>query len=232
MRSTTKLAIAAGSCGCCRDGRSRRACPGAGASAGYSTGSRRPGAKRRRAASKCHTGAGEALIKGAGRYSFTKVDDGLLRLDSVSGQITVCSQHAAGWACEAVPEERAALEKEIGRLQDEVAALKAEIAALREPEPAATAAGRSDAAPEKPAAKDAAKDSAQSILPSPERHRTRPRRRSRMPGSRLVDMFVGFKNDVMRKGYCHRDASRRRPGMTRKDDAVPPLSDHRNRAAT
>ena len=65
------------------------------------------------------------------RYSFNRVDDGFLRLDNSSGQLSFCSPHSVGWACQAVPEDRAALEKEIARLQDEVAGLKKEVAALR-----------------------------------------------------------------------------------------------------
>src|ERR1700687_5033424 len=60
------------------------------------------------------------------RYAFNRVNDGFLRLDNQSGQVAFCSPHAAGWACQAVPEDRAALEKEIERLQDEVASLKKE----------------------------------------------------------------------------------------------------------
>src|ERR1035441_2556655 len=69
------------------------------------------------------------------RYTFNRVDDGFLRLDNSSGQIACCSPHAVGWACQVVPEDRAALEKEIARLQGEVASLKSEITALREPPP-------------------------------------------------------------------------------------------------
>src|SRR3990172_6371581 len=69
------------------------------------------------------------------RYSFNRVDDGFLRLDNSSGQIAFCSAHTVGWACQAVPEDRAALEKEIARLADEVASLKTEIAGLRAPLP-------------------------------------------------------------------------------------------------
>ena len=69
------------------------------------------------------------------RYTFNRVDDGFLRLDAVSGQVTICNQRPAGWACQAVPEDRAALEKEIARLQDEVTSLKSEVATLREPPP-------------------------------------------------------------------------------------------------
>jgi hypothetical protein len=67
------------------------------------------------------------------RYSFDRVDGGFLRLDGASGQIAFCGPRTVGWTCQAVPEDRAALEREIARLQDEVAALKADLAALREP---------------------------------------------------------------------------------------------------
>ena len=76
------------------------------------------------------------------RFSFERSKDGFLRLDSQTGQVAYCAPHSAGWTCEAVPEERTALEKVIGRLQDEVASLKSELAALREPRPPADLAPR------------------------------------------------------------------------------------------
>jgi hypothetical protein len=69
------------------------------------------------------------------RFSFDRVDGGFLRLDSVTGQVALCSQRDAGWTCQAVPEDRAALDSEIARLQDRVTALQSEIAALRAPPP-------------------------------------------------------------------------------------------------
>jgi hypothetical protein len=67
------------------------------------------------------------------RFSFNRVDGGFLRLDSVSGQVALCSQRDAGWTCQAVAEDRAALDAEIARLQGRVTALQSEIAALRAP---------------------------------------------------------------------------------------------------
>jgi len=67
------------------------------------------------------------------RFTFERSKDGFLRLDAQTGQVAYCTARSAGWTCEAVPEERTALEKEIGRLQDEVAGLRRELAALREP---------------------------------------------------------------------------------------------------
>ena len=67
------------------------------------------------------------------RFNFNRVDGGFLRLDNVSGQVALCAQRSVGWTCEAVPEERAAFDKEVARLQAEVDGLKTEIAALRAP---------------------------------------------------------------------------------------------------
>jgi hypothetical protein len=58
------------------------------------------------------------------RFSFHRVGDSFVRLDSVTGQVAQCSQNPAGWTCAAAPEERAALENEIARLQRENAGLK------------------------------------------------------------------------------------------------------------
>jgi hypothetical protein len=59
-----------------------------------------------------------------GRYLFQPTGDDVLRLDTRTGQVSVCGKRAAGWACEAVPDERTALESEIARLQGENANLK------------------------------------------------------------------------------------------------------------
>src|SRR5437899_1794910 len=73
-----------------------------------------------------------------GRYSFNPVTDGVLRLDTRSGQVSHCSRNDAGWACKVVPDERSALETEIARLQGENATLKKEIMARGLPLPGAT----------------------------------------------------------------------------------------------
>ena len=71
-----------------------------------------------------------------GRYSFSKVDAGFLRLDTQTGAVSVCSQRTVGWACQAVPEDRAVLENEIARLRSENVTLKKEILAHGLPLPA------------------------------------------------------------------------------------------------
>jgi len=58
------------------------------------------------------------------RYQFNRVEDGYLRLDLKTGQVSLCSRRAIGWSCLAVPDDRAALDGEIARLQGEIGALK------------------------------------------------------------------------------------------------------------
>jgi len=64
-----------------------------------------------------------------GRYAFSKVAEGFLRLDTQTGQVSVCSQRAVGFACQAAPDDRTVLENEIARLRAENAALKKEMLA-------------------------------------------------------------------------------------------------------
>lgn len=67
-----------------------------------------------------------------GRYTFTPTADGVLRLDTRSGSIASCHNRVAGWSCYAVPDERAALDTEIGKLTRENSQLKDDLARLKE----------------------------------------------------------------------------------------------------
>ncbi|HSJ41611.1 MAG TPA: hypothetical protein VK955_11215 [Xanthobacteraceae bacterium] len=69
---------------------------------------------------------------GNGRYVLSAVPDGVIRLDTRTGDVSTCNNSGAGWACYVVPDERAAFDAEIGRLQAENEKLKAQLAA-REP---------------------------------------------------------------------------------------------------
>lgn len=71
------------------------------------------------------------------RFTFHRTDDGYLRLDGRSGQVSICIRRPAGWLCQAVPDERTALENEIVRLQSDNAALKKELLAHALPLPEA-----------------------------------------------------------------------------------------------
>jgi hypothetical protein len=83
------------------------------------------------------------------RYSFSRVEEGYLRLDGRTGQVSICTRKPAGWACQLVPDERAALEAEIARLQGESAALKKELLAHDLPLPGGTSP-QSSVSPERP----------------------------------------------------------------------------------
>jgi hypothetical protein len=64
-----------------------------------------------------------------GRYALSPISDGVIRLDTRTGAVSTCNNAGAGWACYAVPDERAAYDAEIGRLQAENEKSKAEFKA-------------------------------------------------------------------------------------------------------
>jgi hypothetical protein len=80
-----------------------------------------------------------------GRYTFNKVDDGFMRLDTQTGEVALCNRRAVGWACLMAPEDRAALENEITRLRGENGALKKDILSHGLPLPPGVIPGASDA---------------------------------------------------------------------------------------
>jgi hypothetical protein len=83
-----------------------------------------------------------------GRYTLQPSGDGMVRLDTRTGTVSNCSNSAAGWACYAVPDERAALDTEIGRLQVENAKLKEQLASREQaPGKIEDALPKSDKAP-------------------------------------------------------------------------------------
>jgi hypothetical protein len=101
-----------------------------------------------------------------GRYSFSRIDDGHLRLDQRTGQVSVCTRRNMGWSCHPVPDERAALEDEITRLQRDNAALKQEMLARGITPPGGPVA-KAPSATEKPAIKlpsDAELDRAMAMM--------------------------------------------------------------------
>ncbi|WKA29290.1 hypothetical protein [Bradyrhizobium roseum] len=79
----------------------------------------------------CCAGAGQALAGPMpetenGRYALSPAGDGVLRLDTRTGAVSTCNNSGAGWACYTVPDERAAMDSEIGRLQSDIVRLQAE----------------------------------------------------------------------------------------------------------
>ena len=78
-----------------------------------------------------------------GRYSFSTVADGMLRLDTRTGAVSICARKDASWACTSVPDERQALENEIARLQRENGTLKKDLLARGLPLPGGVASAPS-----------------------------------------------------------------------------------------
>ncbi len=83
-----------------------------------------------------------------GRFALSPVPEGFLRLDTRTGAVSTCSSVKDNWVCRAVPDERAALDTEIGRLQADNKKLKEQLAQRD------TVTGKTDA----PLAKEDRKD--------------------------------------------------------------------------
>src|SRR4051794_18424675 len=62
-----------------------------------------------------------------GRYTLSPMADGVVRLDTRTGAVSNWSDKGNGWACYLLPDERAALDEEIGRLQRENENLKVQL---------------------------------------------------------------------------------------------------------
>jgi len=143
----------------------------------------------------------------SGRYSFNRVDDGLLRLDNETGEVAYCSARAAGWACEVVAIDRSASEAEtagaqkqvallgklnaaVAQLHDEVASLSREIADLKAPPPP----------PRPPADLTGPADKGNDLSVKLPTQQDVARAKDYLEGAwrRLVDMIVGLQKDIMR----------------------------------
>ena len=128
-----------------------------------------------------------------GRYTFSPTADGVMRLDTKTGAVSNCSNSAAGWACYAAPDERKALDEEIGRLQAENDRLKAQLASR---DPAASA--KSDA---KPAAPNTAENQRKIEIPLPsDQDMDRVMSFLQRAWKRLVDMANQMQKDVSSGG--------------------------------
>lgn len=128
----------------------------------------------------------DAVPSPTGRFSFAPAEGGYLRLDGTTGQVSFCSQRTAGWACQLVPDDRAALDAEIARLQGEIGKLKADIARAEPPRPQAELTPR------------AGNDDSTMRFPTRE-EMERARAAVERAWRRMVEMIYDFQKDVMKK---------------------------------
>ena len=69
------------------------------------------------------------------RFTFDRMNDGYVRLDNRTGQVSFCSKRSVGWTCQLASEDHGALENEIARLQEETVSLTKEFLARGLPLP-------------------------------------------------------------------------------------------------
>ena len=125
-----------------------------------------------------------------GRYTLSPVADGVLRLDTRTGAVSTCNNNGTGWACYAVPDERSALDAEIGRLQADNEKLKAQLAE-REP----TVTGKIDEPmPKEPKSKTDSLKKAEPKAGDSERKIEIP-----LPSDRDMDRMMAFLEQAWRR---------------------------------
>ena len=64
-----------------------------------------------------------------GRYTMHQTDDGMLRLDTQTGDVSLCSKADDAWACKPMADDRATT-KELERLRKENSQLRGEVSRL------------------------------------------------------------------------------------------------------
>ncbi len=126
------------------------------------------------------------------RWSFRRVDDGFVRLDNSTGQVAHCTPVHSSWACQAVPQNPAALEKQVAALRAEVESLKQEIARLQ-------AAPPPPPAPPPPAPQGPAVSLRMPTHEELARAGTYVADTLSASWHRLVEMIMHFQHDVLRK---------------------------------
>ena len=66
-----------------------------------------------------------------GRYSMTPTKDGILRLDTKSGAVSLCSRSTGSWKCQGLEGENGSQEQRIKRLEQENDRLRSQLEAAK-----------------------------------------------------------------------------------------------------
>lgn len=80
----------------------------------------------------------------AGRYSMSPTDGGFVRLDTVTGTMSLCQKSGSDWSCADMPESADAARKRLNELETENKALKDDLKRMEE------TFGLAEGAPAKP----------------------------------------------------------------------------------
>jgi hypothetical protein len=139
----------------------------------------------------------------SGRFSFKEVPDGLLRLDTRTGQVSLCSK-VSEWACRTLADDRAALESEIGRLIDENAALRKQLEARAAPQ-----ASPNGPAPVTPVLPPAATPPNGPPAPSPQAAPKSGERDLTLPSDKDIDRMMAVLEKMWRRLLDMADRTRR-----------------------
>lgn len=71
-----------------------------------------------------------AKAEDAQRYTIEKTDKGYVRMDTQTGEVSVCEESGTQLVCRVAPDERKALQGEIARLDDKVASIEERLGTL------------------------------------------------------------------------------------------------------
>ena len=118
-------------------------------------------------------GAAPEADERGGRFVMTPVEGGFLRMDTHTGAVSMCQRASGKWACEAVADDRRALEKELERLGAENRELNSTVRRLEEMLATPEAEGRDRRAEKGP--------------------------RLQLPSEEEVDRALGYMQRLMRK---------------------------------
>lgn len=147
-----------------------------------------------------------------GRYALASVPGGVARLDTRSGAVSTCTDKGSGWACYAMPDERAALDAEIGRLQADNDALKSELAQRPPPATGKIDGPKIEEKIEEALPKDELLPKQDSLRSAPKTAEGQRRIEIPLPSDRDLDRVMSFVENAWRRlveiaGRMQRDVS-------------------------
>jgi hypothetical protein len=134
-----------------------------------------------------------------GRYEMSRVEDGILRLDTITGAVAVCRRAEDEWSCNPVSDPQLDLQREVEKLRKENEALR--VALERDAD---------KTAPLPPDFNDKKQD------------RLMPEAEPEMPGEETIDQMMSVLEQMMRR---FRDMVE--SYENRKEQVEPPKEEHK-----